>query len=335
MPIGPDVGLGQRAGVGSVRPVDSLERHSDLVRELMSVSPDDFIERRDALVRRLRDDGAREAASEIAGLRRPSPALWAANQIGRRAPEVTRELLTSGQVLREAQSRMLAGEEGVELTTPAEDHRKAVLKALDAGREALRDAGRPATDAMVERLRETLVGASLAEGSRGPLADGRLMAEVPAASIGFVAQADEAPRSSRVERRAREKALEASLRAKHERERARREAEENLKEGERRRDDAFERVQMIREEREHLERAHADALRRQAESARALADAEAAVRRMGDEAAAAEREVARTEERAGGARANEETAQRDLDEAREAVERARRRMRTIDRERET
>ncbi len=314
--------------------MDPLEPHADLVSELMSVAPDDFTARRDELVQRLRDDGAREAASEVAAIRRPSPALWAANQLGRRDPETMGELLASGQRLREAQGRMLAGEEAVELTGPAEDHRRAVIRAVDAGKEALRDAGRPATDAMLERLRETLVGASLAEGSRGSLAEGRLLAEVPAASIGFVAQ-PEAPRSSRVERRAREKALEADLRAKHERERTRREAEEGLKESERRRDAAFERVQTIREEREHLERAHAEALRRQAESARSLADAEATARRLADEAAAAERDVTRTEERAGGARASEETAQRDLDDARQAVERARQRMRAIDHERDT
>ncbi len=306
------------------------ESIAEQVSELMHVSPDEFTRRRDALVRRLREDDQPEAASELALLRRPSPALWAVNQIADRAPDVIRDLLESGEALRHAQSRMLAGEEGVELTRPAEDHRQAVLRGVEAGRAALRASGRPATATMLARLRETLVGASLGERSRDALAEGRLVVEVPAASIGFAA-APQADRITRQEHGAKETVEQAGRRTAEERARSRRSAEDAHADAERLRDAALERLQAIQAEREHLERGHAAALRALAEAGRARADAEAAHRRALAEESAADAEAARAEERAGRARAEEATEHRALEEARQAVELARRRLRSLDR----
>src|SRR3954451_21313497 len=60
------------------------------VDELYGLALDEFVPRRDALAKRLRADGRREEAAEVAALRKPSVAAWAANQAIRSQPRAAR-----------------------------------------------------------------------------------------------------------------------------------------------------------------------------------------------------------------------------------------------------
>lgn len=307
--------------------MEYLEPVADDVRELMGVPIEDFTTERDALVRRLRGDGHREAAAELAGLRRPSPALWAANQVQRRDPELLRRLLSAGESLREAQGLMLAGQSGVELTEPAEAHLKAVMDSVDLGREALREVGRPATAAMLDRLRETLVAASLAETTRVPLAEGRLVAEVPAASIGFGVARPSKPAADSEPASAPAAAVRAADRA-----RLMSDAHAAMTEAEGRRDAAIERLHEIQSRREELERADAEAQRALSDARRTRADADAALRRAASEEESARYQAENAEQRAEQARVEVEATQGAIEEARAEIEQIRRQLRGVERD---
>ncbi len=311
-----------------MEPLDSV---ADDVRQLMAVPIEEFTTQRDALVRRLRSEGHRAAAAELAGLRRPSPALWAVNQLPRRDPELLERLLVTGEALRRAQGRMLAGQPDVELTEPAEAHLAAVTDGVELGRRALREIDRPATAAMVDRMRETLVAASLAETTRTPLAEGRLVAEVPAASIGFGVAPPPEPASSAAPSDTGDGNGARGVRGA---DRAWRigDAQAAMTEAEGRRDGAVDRLHEIQARRQELERDNADAQRALGEARRALADADAVHRRAAGEEAAARDRAALVEQRAGQARAEEEAAQRAIDQARAAMERARRVLRSAERD---
>ena len=62
------------------RKTDSLEQVAD---ELYGLPPGEFTEARDALVKRLRADKERDLANQVKGLRRPTVAAWALNQLVR------------------------------------------------------------------------------------------------------------------------------------------------------------------------------------------------------------------------------------------------------------
>ncbi|MGI8777815.1 MAG: hypothetical protein ACR2LJ_10655 [Acidimicrobiales bacterium] len=108
---------------------------ADVADELYGLDPADFVPARNDLVRRLRKDGQRNLATQVAALRRPSPAAWAVNQLARRHRPELEGLLRLGDALRTAQTHTLAG--------------------ADAG--DLRNAGRARRDAVAE-LAESAVG---------------------------------------------------------------------------------------------------------------------------------------------------------------------------------
>ena len=134
----------------------------DATDELYGLDPNDFVAGRNEMVRRLRRAGDRRLSTEMAKLRRPTPAAWAVNQLTRRHRGEVEELAGLGEVLRAAQDGALAG----------------------ARADDLRQAGRARRDA-VARLAD-LAGAILAErgGGGGPGAHaGEVAATLEAASL--------------------------------------------------------------------------------------------------------------------------------------------------------
>src|SRR3954470_23144878 len=79
------------------------------VDDLYGLALDEFVPRRDALAKRLRADGRREEAAEVAALRKPSVAAWAANQAVRTQPKAARELWEAGDALRRAHAAVVGG----------------------------------------------------------------------------------------------------------------------------------------------------------------------------------------------------------------------------------
>jgi hypothetical protein len=70
----------------------------------------EFVAARDQLARQLRAAGDRDAARQVAALRRPSTSAWAANQLAHAAPHAMAELLDAGAALQQAQQAALAGQ---------------------------------------------------------------------------------------------------------------------------------------------------------------------------------------------------------------------------------
>ncbi|HEY2703390.1 MAG TPA: hypothetical protein VGL20_06840, partial [Candidatus Dormibacteraeota bacterium] len=64
---------------------------------------DEFVGARTELARRLRGDGDREAATAVAGLRKPSLGAWVVDQLAAGAPDLVRDLLAAASDAREAQ----------------------------------------------------------------------------------------------------------------------------------------------------------------------------------------------------------------------------------------
>ena len=72
------------------------------VEGLYGVDPAEFVRARDALVRHLRRQGERDAAAEVAALRRPTPSVWALNSLARAQPERLEQVLAAAMDVRDS-----------------------------------------------------------------------------------------------------------------------------------------------------------------------------------------------------------------------------------------
>src|SRR5437763_7463382 len=109
------------------------------VDELYGLALDEFVRRRDALAKRLRADGRREEAAEVAALRKPSVAAWAANQAIRSQPKAARELWAAGDALLAAHEAILAGKGSGDALREASARHRAALRELLAAAAGLLD----------------------------------------------------------------------------------------------------------------------------------------------------------------------------------------------------
>src|SRR3954468_7386921 len=100
---------------------------------LYGLALDEFVPVRDALVKRLRADGRRDEADDVAALRKPSVAAWAANQAVRTQPKAARELWAAGDELLVAHEVIIAGKKaGDALRAGTTRHRAALRELLAA-----------------------------------------------------------------------------------------------------------------------------------------------------------------------------------------------------------
>jgi hypothetical protein len=182
---------------------------------------DEFTKARDALARQLRAGGEREAADEAKALAKPSVSAWTANQLARRERMQVRALLTAGERLRSAQAKLLRGGSPEELEAALGRQRDAVGALVESARALLRDTGRPATEATLERVRATMTAAAADEEGATLLERGRLTHDLEPASFGALAPL---PAGARATARSKPR-QSASARKKAEEERTRRLAE--------------------------------------------------------------------------------------------------------------
>jgi hypothetical protein len=89
-----------------------------------------------------------------------------------------RALLRSAEDLRKAQERALGGKGVSDLQERLAEQRQAVRALARLGRDILADEGRPASDAIVDRIAKTLDAAALDDGARFQLRAGRLTEEL-------------------------------------------------------------------------------------------------------------------------------------------------------------
>jgi hypothetical protein len=154
--------------------------------DLYILPPERFVPERAALVRVLRAAGRRAEAGEVAGLRKPSVAAWAVNQLVRTQGEAVAELFAAGDALRAAQASLLAGKgDGRALRDAARRERDAVDALVASARGLLTSSdGGELSASAVERVSETLHAAALDEDARAQVRDGRLARELRHAGLG-------------------------------------------------------------------------------------------------------------------------------------------------------
>jgi hypothetical protein len=154
------------------------------VERLYGLPLDDFVRERDALTRELRKAGRRDEADEVKALPKPSLAAWAVNQLARRQADDVRRLLEAAARLRSAH---VSGEG--DFAEAARAEQDAVRTLVRAAGDALREAGRPATDATLSRVGQTLHAAVADEDARADLERGTLRRELEPAGFGVLAGA--------------------------------------------------------------------------------------------------------------------------------------------------
>ncbi|MGH2841808.1 MAG: hypothetical protein ACRDKY_13385, partial [Solirubrobacteraceae bacterium] len=75
--------------------------------DLYGLPLDRFVPERGALAKALKSEGRRDEAAGVAGLRKPSVAGWAVNQLVRTQGRDVQELFDAGDALRDAQADLL------------------------------------------------------------------------------------------------------------------------------------------------------------------------------------------------------------------------------------
>jgi len=290
------------------------------IERLYGLPPEEFVAARDELARQLRKDGDAAAAKRVAGLRRPTVVAWAVNQAARRRPELVTDLVEAGERLRQAQRRALSGLRGGALRTAGSERRRAVERLLAEATSVLEESGR-SPEAHRDAIAATLQSASSTEAAAAAVRAGTLDRELAAPSgFGEVAglqllqpppepEAPERP-ASPARRRvkldpARRRELDAARRQRDQRRREARTA-----------------ASVAGKAREAADQA-AEAESEAAEAARRLAGESAQARRASEEARRAAEEARRVADEAREAADTAKTrSQRAARRARDAVEEA-------------
>jgi len=153
----------------------------ELLADLLAAPLDRFVEERNRLARELRSSGDRDAASWLGALRRPTPHVWALDQLARRDAHAVRTLTNLGRRLADAQGRAVRDREaGREMQELSRELQRAVDAAVRRGMEVLRDSGHGATTETALQMAATLRGVLAGdEAQRLELEEGRLLAPVP------------------------------------------------------------------------------------------------------------------------------------------------------------
>ena len=262
------------------------------IDELYTVPLDEFVERRSDLARSLRKGSDREAADEVTGLRKPTVPAWAVNQLARREKMRLRGLLTAGERLRKAHEKLLGGGSPEALQRARDDERAAIAELAGAASSLLTEAGHPASEATLDRVRETLHAAAADKQVGQRVRAGRLEREEATTGFGFggpqpAARAkptSEAKRGQGPKRRqakdeaARAKAAQERRAEREKRARKKRRAEERLREA---RSALREAERAVQRQARELERSEAALQRRRAEAESAEQELEQARRSPG------------------------------------------------------
>jgi hypothetical protein len=139
--------------------------YTEAVATLMRRPLSGFTAARSELARTLREQGKADLAKRIAGLRKPSVALWALNQAGQVAAADLEALRSAGDRLRQAQERLLKGDRsaGEQISDVLREQRGAI-DSLSRRLGMVLSAGEHAASAeTLRRISDGLRSASTAE----------------------------------------------------------------------------------------------------------------------------------------------------------------------------
>ena len=201
--------------------------------QLYAVEPGEFVAERDRLARELRDAGRREESEQVKSLRKPTVSAATINQLSRRERREVDLLLDAGHRLREAQQRLLAGEDPGSLDDARRIEREALGKLRRAAQRILAESGRESSTTL-DRVMSTLQAAAVSDEGRELLALGRLSGDLDAAGFDLLA-----PLASGAPKKRRRAAPKKPPKARPDRERVEaaraqlREAQQNLRAAER------------------------------------------------------------------------------------------------------
>jgi hypothetical protein len=269
----------------------------DEVDRLYGLSLEEFTPARNELAKRLRKEGEREQADEVRALAKPSVAAWTVNQLARRRGARVRSLLDAGEALRTAQERALGGSGADELRDAARRERELVTELRREARGLLAESGRPAPDALLERVATTLSNAAVDPDARPLLEAGRLTDEVESSGFGaFAGMAVPARGKARAQAPAKPTAKPAQGQKQTADDRRSRADEERKRAAE------------LRRRARELDREAGVAERKAARAAREAEQATRAARRAEADAASAHEEAARARGAADEARAEADRA---------------------------
>jgi hypothetical protein len=215
--------------------------------KLLAVEPSTFVAARKQLAAELREDGRPDEADEVAGLSKPTAAVFAVNRAARDRPNAARDAADAAERVRRAQ---LEGDSDAYATALEELKRSLDLLAEVADTHV--GAGKSPSEAMRRRVRDLVRSAVADDDARDALRRGALVDEVE--TPGFSPFAGMAPKPARgkkapaaskaaEQRRERERELRAELAAA---EAELREAEGAAREAERERARAERKVASLR-----------------------------------------------------------------------------------------
>jgi hypothetical protein len=187
----------------------------------------EFTNARNDLAKRLRASDP-EAAATVAALSKPTISAWTINRLSREDRSGVESLLAAGVALRDAQRRLLSGDDAADLARVATAReRDAVDRLTRHARSILGEAGRASTQATLDRIAATLRAAAVSDEGRVLLESGRLTTDLEPSGFDLVAAAGSAGR-----RRASPKSVDTERRQNRQQER-RRELEQQLRDAER------------------------------------------------------------------------------------------------------
>lgn len=149
--------------------------------ELFAAEPSDFVAARAALVKRLRQGGDREAAAEVAKLRKPTAVAWALNQLTRREGGQVDALLRTDERMR---GLMQSGGRATELRAASAERKDIVRGLARVASAILAGAGHKATPSAGEKIFETLQAVATDPEAREALRRGRLAGDVQPSGFG-------------------------------------------------------------------------------------------------------------------------------------------------------
>jgi len=152
--------------------------------ELLRVPPSEFVAARRDLAHRLKADGQRARADEVAKLRRPPVTAWALDRVAHDHPEAITDLLAIGERLRSATSNALRGDAS-DLRAIRADERSAVDLVVHHGLDAVTATGQKAGEPLRQRMAATVRAALGDEQIARALAVGRLVDEYEPTGFGF------------------------------------------------------------------------------------------------------------------------------------------------------
>jgi hypothetical protein len=284
----------------------------DDVDALYAADPDEFVAGRQALVKRLKAEGDKAGAAEVAGLRRPTAAAWAVNQLARRHGDEVAALVALGDDLRRTHERLLAGGRDDDTAAAGRRRREAIADLVERAAGILTESGRSA-DAHRDAISATLDAASLDPDVAAEVVAGRLAKELdPPSGFGefdWSAPARPAPARSAppapptAKAKAKAGGPSADDETKRAAERQARRREEARQRAESARNAATRARDLAEQAREAAEQAEAERERLEDEVIRArktAVDARRTARELREAAHEAERQAAALEESAAG-----------------------------------